>query len=321
MSNIVYEDKMYNAETKREYISIHKKGTQKNLERIFKITQVFESDMNKELYSFTREELRKLFFTFMASTPSASKSSVQYVSGYIDWAIDEGYFEGVNPLETVDVRWKEQFVVKPEKNYWTDVEMKEMVKGIVSAQVAVVFYAPFIGIKGTENSEIVNLKKTDIDADALTARLIDQDKSIRMIGVDHDFIRLCQQAVKEEEFIKSNGNPEKGIKSETAQLISNEFIVRSVDIGVKNTQEADGMVVYRRYSTVAEYFDEPKLNPTSVMYSGMLAKAKQLLLDGKLNKEGYKEIAEQFNFNEITLRRYKDDFLNERTIKELYDIS
>ncbi|WP_147384457.1 integrase [Paenibacillus sp. 1011MAR3C5] len=321
MSNIVYEDKMYNAEVKREYISSHKKGTQKNLERIFKITQVFESDMDKELFTFTREELRKLFFTFMASTPSASKSTVQYVSGYIDWAIDEEYYNGINPLETVDVRWKEQFVVKPEKNYWTDSEIKEMVNGIVSAQVAIVFYAPFIGIKGTENSEIVNLKKSDIDDETMTARLVDLDKSVRTVQVDHEFIRLCHQAMKEEEFIKSNGNPEKGIKSETAHLISNEFIVRSVDIGVKNTQEADGMVVYRRYSTVAEYFNEPKLNPTSIMYSGMLAKAKQLLMNGNLDKVGYKEIALQFNFNETTLRRYKDDFLNERTIRELYEIS
>ncbi|GJM68150.1 hypothetical protein HMSSN036_03660 [Paenibacillus macerans] len=46
---------------KREYMSTHKKGTQDILERLFKIAYQFESDLNKDIYDFTREELRKLF--------------------------------------------------------------------------------------------------------------------------------------------------------------------------------------------------------------------------------------------------------------------
>ncbi|OME55470.1 hypothetical protein BSK59_13410 [Paenibacillus odorifer] len=321
MTNIVHEDKFFNTDKKLEYISNHKRGTQKNLERIFKIAQPSESDLNKDIYDFTRSELRNLFFTFMASTPSASKSIVLYVSGYIDWAIEKGYAKGSNPLDSVDVNWKTQFVVKPEKIFWTDKEIKQMLNKIVNAQVAVVFYAPFLGIRGAENAEIVNLKQKDVDADKLTAKLIDADNSTRIINVDHEFIRLCQQAVKENEFIKSNGNPDKDVRSETANLIENEFIVRSVDVGVKNVNEADGTIVYRRFKTVVDFFDEARLTPTTIMYSGILAKAKDLYLEDKLDDEGYKLIAEQFNLNAATLRRYKDDFLNIETIKELYELS
>lgn len=312
---------MYNAEIKSRYMKQHKRGTQKNLQRVFKITQPFESDLNKDIFSFTREELRRLFYTFMATTSSASKQSVQYVSGYIEWAIDEGLCAGTNPLESVDTKWKEQFVIVPEKRYWTDVEIHAMLKEIVSAQVAVVFYAPFVGIRGNDNAEIVNIKKNDIDADNLTVRLVDADNSVRIITVDHEFIRLCQQAIKEEEYLKSNGSPDVDIKAPTASLIENDFVVRSVDIKVKNTQEADGMIVYRRFNTVSTFFNEPNLNPTLVLYSGMLAMAKNLLLDGKLDDDGYKAIAKQFNLNDYSLKRVRDDFLNEQTVKELYDLS
>ncbi|MEK4451280.1 site-specific integrase [Paenibacillus sp. FSL L8-0506] len=320
MTNIIYDDKLYDPEIKKQYINTHKKGTQKNLERIFKISQPSETDLNKDIYKFTRSELRSLFFTFSASTPAASKSIVTYISGYIDWAKSQGYTSN-NPLETVDVKWKSQFVVKPEKIFWTDKEIKQMLSKIVNAQVAVIFYAPFLGIKGAENAEIVNLKQKDIDADNLTVKLIDADGSEREIKVDEKFITLCQKAVKEDDYIKSNGNPDKDVRSETANLIRNEFIVRSVDIGVKNHHEADGTIVYRRFKTIVEFFDETRLTPTTIMYSGMLAKAKDLYLEGNLDHEGYELIAQQFNVNGATLKRYQNDFLNVQTIKELYDLT
>ncbi|MOA05333.1 hypothetical protein D3C78_1249260 [compost metagenome] len=106
-----------------------------------------------------------------------------------------------------------------------------------------------------------------------------------------------------------------------ASLIENEYIVRSVNIGVKNLDEADGMIVYRRFETVSKFFGEEKLNPTTMMYSGMLAMLKDLYLKGNLDQSGYDKIANQFNLNEGAMKRHRADFLNEATMKNLYELS
>ncbi|GAB6989475.1 hypothetical protein JCM16418A_15250 [Paenibacillus pini] len=321
MANIVHDDKLYNEEIKKEFISTHKTGTQAIFERIFKITQPMETDLGKDLYQFNREELRKTFYTFMASSKGSSKSVVAHVISYIDWAIDEEYHNGINPLDSVGVAWKEQFVVQPDKLYFTDAEIKSKLNEIVNAQVAVVFYAPFLGIRGTEHAEIVNIMKKDIDADKLTVKLTNANKSTRTITVDSDFIRLCNQAIKEQEFVKSNGEPDQNIRAESANLIDNDYIVRSVDINVKHTAEADGSVVYRRFRTLETFFNDKRITPVTIFYSGMIAMAKDLYVAGKLDSEGYQAIAKQFNLNQTTLKRHMKDFLNEDTIKQVYSLS
>lgn len=322
MSNTIYDDKIYNEDVKEEYLSIHKVGYRKNLLRIFKMTQYAEHDAGKDLYQFNREELRKLFFTFAATTPNTSKTYVHYVSSYIDWAIEEGYHKGRNPLENVDTEWKEQFVIKPEVVHLSKSEVLEMLNDIVEPQVAVVFYAPFLGIRGNDNSEIVNLRKQDIDVHNKTATVKDEDGKSRIVKVDDIFIDICFKSLQASEYIKSNGKPDVNLRAnETAQLISNDYVIRSVETSnTINTKESDGAAVYRRFATLQKVFDDSdkKLTPTIIMQSGMLA----VLHDNMEDLEkGYEVIKEQFNVNDLTLQRYKNEWLNTATLKSVYKIS
>ncbi len=318
--NIIY-DGIYNSTLKQEYLNIHKKGTQMNLDRIFKMTRQTEEELGKDLFDFTREELRMTFFTFMASTKGASKSLVSLVNTYIDWAIECEYKKNDNPLDSVDLAWKEQFVIQPEKVFFTDDEIYNMLNKIVSAQVACTFYAPFKGIRGIDNAEIVKLKKCDIDEEACTVKLTEKDGSIRKIEVDDKFISLCHAAIEEEELVKSNGEPDANIRSDSIDLVENEYIVRSADMNTKNYEEADGAIVYRRFRTLENYFKDKRMTPMIVAYSGMLAMAKDLYVEGKLTSDGFLKIANQFNLSENTLKRHQKDFLNILNIKSLYEIS
>lgn len=317
--NIVYDNEFFSEEVKNEYLNQHKKGTRAILERLFKISAASENDLKKDIYDFTREELRKLFFTFMPTTENSSKSTVLYISRYIDWAIEEGYATGMNPLDGTDVQWKKQFAAKAER-FWTKQELKKVLDKLVNAQDALVLYAPFIGILGTENAEITNLKPSHIDSERLVAKVIDADGSQREVEIDEEFVRLVRQAANQDEYLKSNGNPSEDIKNEAAKLIENDFAIRSALTRVKHTEEADKNIVYRRYAVIKRQFDIPNLTPTLIAYSGMLAIAKEYYVEGKLS-EGYKKIASQFNVSENTLSRYKDEFLNEDQIKSVYKIS
>jgi hypothetical protein len=324
MSNIIYEDAMYNEDIKNKYLENFKTGTKNNIKRIFKVSRLSEEALKKDLYRFNREELSRLFYSFTCTTPAASKSTVQYVSMYLDWAVEEGYISS-NPLDSVDSKWKEKFVVTPNKEYLTVDEVRDMLKEIVNAQVAVVFYAPFIGIRGTESSEITNLKKGDIDYKNKTVKLTNKDGSTRTIKVDTVFLDLCKEAIKENEFVKSNGNPDANLRtSETSPLVDNDFIVRSVDSErTINYNEADFSAIYRRFNTIKKVFDDMdlKITPRVLQRSGMLAMAKKYMQKGRLNDDAYEEIRLQFDLNELTMKRYKDEFLNEETVKSLYELT
>ncbi|GJM68151.1 hypothetical protein HMSSN036_03670 [Paenibacillus macerans] len=86
----------------------------------------------------------------MPTTENASKSTVLYINRYIDWAIDEGYTQGMNPLDGTDAEWKKQFAIKPDDVFIRDEDIKKMLEKIVNAQVAVVFTHPLLALKGRQ---------------------------------------------------------------------------------------------------------------------------------------------------------------------------
>src|SRR5690606_20248196 len=90
-----------------------------------------------------------------------------------------------------------------------------------------------------------------------------------------------------------------------------------------NLEEADTSVMYRRFNTIKKAFDDMdlKITPRVLQRSGMLAMARMFLIEGNLNDEAYEKIRNQFDLNELTMKRYKDEFLNEETVKGLYELS
>jgi integrase len=323
MSNVIYDDEMYNEETKNKYLSLFKPGTKKLLERIFKISCPIEKELEKDLYSFGREDLRRLFYLCMPSTPSASKGNVSYVQKYIQWAIDNGLKKGLNPLDTVDTEWKEQFVIKQVKRFWTEDEIDEMLnpKNLVNAQDRVIIALLFEGVKGQENAEITNLRYRDVDFTNGVLSLTDEDGSKREIEVSQKCLAAIQNALSENDYVKRNGKPSVDIRSEKANLIENDYVVRSAHTRTINFEDADKNIVYRRLKIVAEEFEESNLTPTNIFYSGMLAYAKRLLVErGKLGKEEYEEISRRFNVSQAVIQRLKTEFLNVQFIRNMYGL-
>lgn len=320
MSNRIYEDKMYNEELKEQFISEYGKGTQKIISRIFKISNSIENDLKKDLYSFSREELRRLMFLFMPTTENSSRHNVSWVSKYIDWAIDNGYKKGLNPLDTVGSDWHKQFVNNNIKKFWTDNEINGIIQKCANAQDAVIISLLFNGVGGEGHSELLNLTKADVDAFNSKLHLIAEDGSKRTVVVNENCIKLCEAALREDTYEKMNGNTSPDNRADLANLVDNDFVIRSANTNTEHFNEAEKNIVYRRLSKLANEINEPNFAPRYIAYSGMLAMAKELYSkSGKLDKEEYKLIAEQFNFNmEQSLTRIKNEFLNLDTLKSLY---
>jgi integrase len=320
MSNIIYEDKMYNEEVKTEFMNEYGEGTKKILSRIFKVSRLSEEDLGKDLYSFSREEIRRLGFLYMPKTEYSSKANIQWIHKYIDHCIDMGYKKGLNPLDSVDKEWKEQFVNKSIKKYWTKQEIQKIVNQRVNAQDACTIYLPFLGVRGVANSEILNLTKQDLDSFNNKLHLIDLNGKKRTITVDDLCVKICQQALKEDQYEKKNGNASKDTKSPTANLVENFYVIKSSVTRTDHMFEAEKNIVHRRLANIADEIGEPHFSPMNILYSGMLSMANDLLQQrGKLDDDEYRQICEKFDIDaDQSLQRLKSEFLNIETIESLY---
>ncbi|GFN32508.1 phage lytic cycle repressor MrpR family protein [Paenibacillus xylaniclasticus] len=325
MSNVIYEDKYHNEDLKRDFLEIHKEGTQKIFQRMFKVSRLIESELGKDLYDFNLEELRRLFFMYKPKTEASSNSNVTLIGKYIDWCIDEGHLKDINPLDMVSTEWKRQFVNRQVKSFWTDKELDEIIDSRHNASDAVIIELLRNGVRGIANSEITLLTKNAVDAFNNQLHLIDDEGNKRTIIVSDKCIKLCEQAIRESEYEKMNGNTSSNIKSPMAQLVDNEFVVRLAKTRVKSEHsEADKNVVHRRLKKIADEIGEPNFAATlNIARSGMLAMAKdRYLLNGELTDVDVIEIAIQFGEDKDSgVYRLKNDFLNVETIKQVYSLT
>jgi hypothetical protein len=325
VSNIVYEDReFYNEEIKREFINNYKPSTQSSVERIFKVSRMVEEDLNKDLFNLSREQIRKLLFLFTPKTEKSSQANVAWISSYISWAIDEGHTIRTNPLDGIDRSWSRQFVVTGVKQYWTDNEIARIIEKCTNAQDAVVISLLFNGVRGTANSEIINLMKDSVDAFNNWLHLQDDNGTKRTIEVDERCIRLCEAALREHEYEKRNGNPSPDIKAPFAQLVSSKFVVRSSYTRTSHLAEADKNIVHRRLSVISEEIGEPSFKvPLNLVHSGMLAMGKDLYeKHGKFDDEEADIVLGKFGEDKsYSATRIKQEFLNLDKIKELYNLT
>lgn len=325
MSNIVYEDKQYNKDIKNEYLNEHKPTTQGTISRIFKVSSKSEFDFNKDLFSFNREQIRKLCFLFAPKTEYSSKLNVSLIIKYIDWAIDNEYVKGTNPLRGIPQDWHKQFVNTSIKKYWTDIELEHIISKLHNAQDAVIIMLLFEGVKGTANSEILTLHRKSIDAFNNKLNLFDDvEKKRRTIKVSDKCIRMCEAALKEHEYEKVNGNPKGDMKSSpVSQLVSNDFVVRSSTTKTYHYAEAEKNIVHRRLAMISKELEEQYFSPSHLVYSGMIFMAKELYLaNGKLEDYEYNRIFEKYGEDSDPVKnRIKEDVLNLNNIKELYELS
>jgi hypothetical protein len=325
VTNIIYEDReLYNEEIKREFINNYKESTRSTVERIFKVSRLVEEDLNKDLFNLSREQIRKLLFLFTPKTDKSSQANVAWISAYIQWAIDEGHRSGINPLDGVDRSWSKQFVVTGVKQYWTDDEVFRIIEKCANAQDAVIISLLFHGVRGTANSEILNLMKESVDAFHNWLHLKDDRGRTRTIEVSERCIKLCEAALKEYEYEKRNGNPSGDIKAPFAKLVDNKYVVRSSHTRTNHFSEAEKNIVNRRLSVLSEEIGEPSFKvPLNLVHSGMLAMGKDLYEKyGKFDDEEIELVLKQFGEEKAySAVRIKQEFLNLETIKSLYKLT
>lgn len=316
---------MFNPAVKELFLSTYlNQDTQTTYRYIFYRSEQTESKLGKDLYQLDLDELSQVFKQMKPTTENAARSYGRIVTAYMKWAMSRELVQGSHPLQAITQNWFDQFVNKDVKLYLSEAELKQFVEKCLNAQDAVIPMLIFEGVSGFQGSEILNLRKQDIDFDTRTLKVRDDRKGEREVVVSEYCLRLIRQALQESVYQKKNGESE--AKNPEVAVVQNDYVVRAIVTRVKNMDRADKHTIYRRLSMLGESFDLPHLTLKNIEKSGMIKMGRDLWLrDQRLETVQLKEIAERFNLSKVKMGNYEaynfstiKHFVNLETIFELY---
>lgn len=276
----------YRKEEKLKYIHSKSVSYEEILLSIFRTSNSIESVKRKDLFEFEIEELAEL----MSKLTSNSKDTVRqryyqilnYINTYRHLRRDRE-----NPLHRVDTKWYEQFV-ESKRRIISEAELEDIIFKALNPQDKALLRLVFEGVKGINNSELLNLKVEDVDFTSNKLCLTDDIKGNRTIEVTHRCITLIKDAIGQREYYLEN----KYKLESKYELIDSEYVIKRVKR--RSKEHRDKFLILRKM---------PKFNIKikDLQYSGMAKKAVEiskkynLRLNELNHKDHLKEIAVQFN--------------------------
>lgn len=310
---------IYNESTKNEFLSSYPENTRTTYNRIFVNSYELEESKQRDLYDFNVSELSEVLLGLAPKTPAASRTNGRIIAAYLDWAIEKGLRKNnINPFKKANPKWFDQFV-QDIKIFINESELKKIENLCENAQDACIIRALFEGVSGMGMAELCNLKKNDVDFENYILHLTDYDGSKRDLKVSAECIRLIDQALRQTQYTKRNGemdNPN-GNLSEYMDLAKNNFVIRNAIAHTDNyNNHVDKHTIYRRVDVIRESTGFPYLTPKNIVKSGMIKMAYDLIEKyGELNKELYQEVANRFKVNIISTMY---DYINYDQMQSLY---
>jgi integrase len=326
-------NKLYNEEIKKEFLSSYdNEQTQTTIEYILYKSSDMENALEKDLYDFNVNQIGKVISNTNPLNVTVARSTGRILSAYITWASEKGLRKtNINPIKSMLPEWYEQFVSK-KKLFISEKELKEIEKDLVNAQDAVILYLLFEGVNGEGSSEILNLKKQDVDFDTNEVKLLEVkkngEKRERTIKVSDTCLRIIWQAINDMTYKNRNGNAQNPRGGAEIELVNNDYVVRSVNRRVKDTNApADKHTLFRRITMISEEFDLPYLTMKNIERSGMIKMAKDLYeQEGELDTPQLSKVAEHFGRRKVNVNGSEyyhltpvREFVNLENISELYD--
>lgn len=319
MSNQVYSGNLFNEDIKRRFLLHYPENNQGQYLRILHNAKTVEKDRAKDLYDFTSDEVLSFLSSLNPMTTASVRSAASIVRIYIDWAIRQG-FTNTHPLDKLyGTDWQQRLININEKLYLSEEEIPGMegMNSCVNAQDAVIFRLLFEGVCGKGYSELVNLRKRDVDFTSKTINLINEKRNRRQLQVSDGCLDLIKRALTEELYIKGNGGANLALNQrEYLALVPSDYILRTSHTSAGLQKGVIPSTISRRTKHMAEFFGWPKVTPKNVHRSGMIYMAKNLLSErGKLDREEYELICERYCFNHWYLMK---EFVNEKVIERVY---
>lgn len=315
---------LFNSELKEKYLNEIKDTTRQSYERIFRITQKYETALNKDINQFNRKELETVLYSFKANNRNTIESYARIISSYLNWSVKHNLV-GSNLLESYKPDDFEKFLTD-EESYISERKLRRYEDQCENYQDAVILRLLFMGVGGKVMSEIRNLKVSDVDFENNELKLtntLKEDKNgipvkytTRHLKVDDRTIELIKGAIMQETYVKRNGQMiERDNVRPFTDLVKNDYVVRA---SITKTEHfntpVDKFVIYRRIAVLSETLGVD-LTAKFIQRSGMVFQGKNMIQNGELSLDDLKIIANRFN---IKSHHNLKGFLNAENILATY---
>lgn len=317
----MYSIEIFNKETKERFLAnnYENENTRKYYESILaKVAEYEAVEYEKDVYNFTLKELKDLLAA-MGSRSSSSLSSIKSViTKYIQWAIDEGLTK--SNIDLTDLINKQDIdenvnMVAIKNQYLIDeTELDFIGSFCVNAQDAVIFRLLYEGVKGTKYEEIVNLRVEDCDFENNKLTLTRDNGDTRIIEVSEKTMDSIKEAIEQKEYYLENGNRIlKDGSFDTRTIEFSHYVVKpAVKTGRRNKntdkEKIAAIGINNRVSKITEMLDKPFLNPSTIFYSGMLHKLRDIKEQKDLTKEDYINMCLKYGMKESRWFDLKERF-------------
>ena len=325
---------MYNEEVKETFLQylIDEEGYKDETVHVFRFvfykSYDVEDILQKDMYDFNMSELKQVLLNANKSTLNSVRAFASMMKKYIDWAIRTGLTNSnINPMDMFTTKDFEECIDKSKKLFISEDELIEIEDKLVNYQDKVILRLLFEGANGYEVSELINLKKYDVDYTNKLLRLYDDKNGERFITVSDRCLDIIEKAINEKVYYARNGEKESKHGKSEYPYYETDHIIKNVLTG-RTRGEADKNVIYRRMYMIKELFDMPYLTIKNVWRSGMIKMAVDLYKEeGELTNKQLAKIAEQFGLGKIINNDHEiynfhamRQFINRDNILDLYGI-
>lgn len=314
-SNIIYNEELKKRYIDENYTNL---GTKERYLKVFKRTGEFEEEKGKDIYNFTLEEIKDIILSLSSASRATLRSTVSILNKYVAWAIKEGFLDSY--INVIDEYLHEDKIknmtskLALEHRYLkSEFELDKVINLCVNAQDAVGFVLAWHGVKV---EDMLNIKKSDIDFDN-NIILLDN----RKIQLNDKYMQVVQEALYQTTYEKMNGKS----KANATELLleDSEYLIRGVQNITRKTRMTK-QVVNNRIKRIIEAFGEKDqegnkvdesmhrqlITLTTVFYSGMFCKLKELESERPLTPEDFMKAREDYNLSPVnygdTQNRYND---------------
>ena len=326
--------KMYNEEIKESFLQylIDEEGYTDETVHVFRFvfykSYDVEDILQKDMYDFNMSELKQVLLNANKSTLNSVRAFASMMKKYIDWAIRTGLTNSnINPMDMFTTKDYEECIDKSKKLFISEDELIDIEDQLVNYQDKVILRLLFEGANGYEVSELINLKKYDVNYEKKQLRLYDDKNGERFIVVSDRCLDIIEKAINEKVYYARNGEKESKHGKSEYPYYETDHIIKNVLTG-RTRGEADKNVVYRRMYMIKEIFDMPYLTIKNVWRSGMIKMAVDLYKEeGELTNKQLAKIAEQFGLGKIINNGHETynyhamrQFINRDNILDLYGI-
>jgi site-specific recombinase XerD len=326
--------KMYNEEVKETFLQylIDEEGYTDETVHVFRFvfykSYDVEDILQKDMYDFNMSELKQVLLNANKSTLNSVRAFASMMKKYIDWAIHTGLVNSnINPMDMFTTKDYEECIDKSRKLFISEEELIDIEDQLVNYQDKVILRLLFEGVNGYEVSELINLKKYDVNYEKKQLRLYDDKNGERFITVKDRCLEFIEKAINEKVYYARNGDKTSAHGKSEYEYFETDHVIKNVLTG-RTKGVADKNVIYRRIYMIKEIFDMPYLTIKNVWRSGMIKMAVDLYIEeGELTNKQLAKIAEQFGLGKIINNGHETynyhamrQFINRDNILDLYGI-